>query len=87
MTEGRCDVNISKVRETVGDDGQWLDKFSDTCSLDAGHQGEHVFDSPDDDEHLRFDEATKQLGSYRDAPPEGAPPVFKLEPVEAADAS
>jgi hypothetical protein len=86
MSEGRCGANISQVRESVGDEGQWLDKFEDTCSLDAGHEGQHVFNSADDDEHLRYDEATKQFGSYRDAQ-EGQAPMFKLEPVEAGEAS
>ena len=56
----------------------WLDKFESTCSLDAGHEGEHVFNSSDN-EHLRYDEATKRFGSYRDAPPEGAPPLLRFE--------
>ncbi|HST49844.1 hypothetical protein [Jatrophihabitans sp.] len=86
MSEGRCGVNISQVREIVGDEGQWLDKFEDSCCLDAGHEGQHVFNSADDDEHLRYDEANKQFGSYRDAPAEGAQPMFKLEPVEATGA-
>jgi len=78
MSEGRCGTEISQVRETAGDEVQWLDKFEDTCSLDAGHEGQHVFNSPDD-EHLRFDEATKQFGSYRDAPAEGAPPLMRFD--------
>jgi hypothetical protein len=78
MSEGRCGVEISQVREAVGDEAGWLDKFESTCGLDAGHEGEHVFNSSDD-EHLRFDEATKQFGSYRDAPAEGAPPLMRFE--------
>jgi hypothetical protein len=78
MTEGRCDVGITQVREMAGGESDWLEKFEDTCSLDAGHEGQHVFNSSDD-EHLRFDEATKQLGSYRDAPAEGAPVLMRFD--------
>jgi hypothetical protein len=78
MTEGRCDVGITQVREAAGGESDWLDKFEDTCSLDAGHEGQHVFNSSDD-EHLRFDEGTKQVGSYRDAPAEGAPALMRFE--------
>ena len=78
MTEGRCGVEIAQVREAAGAESDWLEKFEATCSLDAGHEGQHVFTSSDD-EHLRFDEATKQFGSYRDAPAEGAPPLLRFE--------
>ena len=78
MTEGRCDVGINQVREAAGGEADWLGKFEDTCSLDAGHEGEHVFNSSDD-EHVRFDEATKRVGSYRDAPPEGVPSLMRFE--------
>ena len=87
MSEGRCGANISQVREIVGDEGQWLDKFSDSCCLDAGHEGQHEFDSAEDDEHLRYDEATKQFGSYRDAPAEGEPAVLRFESADAGEAS
>jgi hypothetical protein len=79
MSEGRCGAEISQVREAAGGESDWLKKFENTCCLDAGHEGEHVFNSSDDDEHLRFDEATKQLGSYRDAPAEGAPTVMRFD--------
>jgi hypothetical protein len=80
MTEGRCEVGINQVRDAAGGESDWLEKFEDTCSLDAGHEGQHVFNSPDDDdEHVRFDEATKRFGSYRDDPPEGAPPLIRIE--------
>jgi hypothetical protein len=78
MTEGRCGVEITQVRDAAGTEVDWLEKFESTCSLDAGHEGEHVFNSSDD-EHLRFDEATKRFGSYRDAPPGGAPPLLRFE--------
>jgi hypothetical protein len=78
MDEGRCGAEISSVREAVGDEVGWLDKFESTCCLDAGHEGEHVFTSADD-EQLRYDEATKRFGSYRDAPAEGAPPVIRFD--------
>jgi len=78
MSEGRCGAEISQLRGEAGDETGWLDKFENTCSLDAGHEGEHVFSSADD-EHLRYDEATKRLGSYRDAPAEGAPPVMRFD--------
>lgn len=78
MTEGRCGMEISQVREAAGGESDWLEKFENTCGLDAGHEGEHVFNSSDD-EHLRFDEATKQLGSYRDAPAEGAPVLMRFD--------
>ena len=78
MSEGRCGTQISSVREAAGGELEWLDKFEDSCSLDAGHEGQHVFTSADD-EHLRFDEGTKQLGSYRDAPAEGVPPLMRIE--------
>ena len=80
MSDGRCGAEISQVREAAGDEAGWLDKFENTCSLDAGHEGEHVFTS-DDDEHLRYDEATKRLGSYRDAPAEGAPALLRFDSV------
>jgi hypothetical protein len=80
MSDGRCGAEISQVREAAGDEAGWLDKFENTCSLDAGHEGEHVFTSADD-EHLRFDEATKRLGSYRDAPAEGAPALLRFDSV------
>jgi hypothetical protein len=78
MSEGRCGAEIGQVREAAGGEADWLDKFDDTCGLDAGHEGEHVFTSADD-EHLRFDEGTKRFGSYRDAPAEGAEPVLRFE--------
>jgi hypothetical protein len=78
MSEGRCGAEISQIRDAAGEDAGWLDKFENTCSLDAGHEGEHIF-SGEDDEHLRFDEATKRFGSYRDAPAEGAPPLLRFE--------
>jgi hypothetical protein len=81
MSEGRCGAEISSIRETAGEEAGWLDKFENTCSLDAGHEGEHVFSSADDDEHLRFDEATKRFGSYRDAPAEGVPAVLRFDSV------
>jgi hypothetical protein len=80
MSEGRCGAEISQIRETAGDEAGWLDKFENTCSLDAGHEGEHVFSSGDD-EHLRFDEGTKRFGSYRDDPAEGAPAVLRFDSV------
>ncbi len=83
MSEGRCGANISQVREIAGDEGQWLDKFEDSCCLDAGHEGEHVFNSSDD-EHLRYDEGTKQFGSYRDAPAEGEAPVIRFDTADAS---
>lgn len=86
MTDGRCEVDISEVRSIAGDEVQWLGKFENTCSLQAGHDGQHVFNSTDD-EHLRYDAGTKQFGSYRDAPPEGEPAMFRFEPVEDAPAS
>lgn len=82
MTEGRCTVGITEIRDMVGGESDWLDKFEDTCSLDAGHEGEHVFNSPDD-EHLRFDEASKEFGSYRDAPAEGEPLLMRFDTASA----
>ncbi len=79
MSEGRCGAEISQVRESVGDEAGWLDKFESTCSLDAGHEGEHIFDNSEDDEHIRYDEATKRFGSYRDAPAEGAPTLMRFD--------
>ncbi|MEO6500432.1 MAG: hypothetical protein ABIQ09_00800 [Jatrophihabitantaceae bacterium] len=79
MSEGRCGADIGQVREAVGEETGWLDKFEGSCGLDAGHEGEHVFNSSDDDEHLRFDEATKRFGSYRDAPAEGAAPTMRFD--------
>jgi len=87
MSEGRCGANISQVREIVGEEGQWLDKFEDSCCLDAGHEGEHVFTSSDDDEQLRYDEATKQLGSYRDAPAEGEAPLIRFNDADSTAVS
>ncbi|HEX8306224.1 MAG TPA: hypothetical protein VF612_15210 [Jatrophihabitans sp.] len=80
MSEGRCGAQISQVSEATGGETGWLEKFEDTCGLDAGHEGHHVFTSPDD-EHVRFDEATQQLGSYRDAPAEGGPPLVRFGSV------
>ncbi|MDQ1740579.1 MAG: hypothetical protein QOE53_2231 [Pseudonocardiales bacterium] len=80
MSEGRCGAEISQVREAAGGDVGWLDKFEDTCCLDAGHEGQHVFNGSDD-EHVRFDEATKQFGSYRDAPAEGEPALMRFGSV------
>jgi hypothetical protein len=80
MSDGRCGAQISQVHEAVGGDVGWLDKFEDTCSLDAGHEGHHVFTSPDE-EHVRFDEATQQLGSYRDTPAEGEPLLMRFGSV------
>lgn len=82
MSEGRCGAQISQVREAAGGEAEWLDKFEDTCCLDAGHEGEHVFTSSDDDEQLRYDEATKRLGSYRDAPAEGEPVLMRFDTVD-----
>lgn len=79
MSEGRCGAEISQLRDSAGEDAGWLDKFENACSLDAGHEGEHVFASADDDEHLRFDEASRQFGSYRDAPAEGAAPLMRFD--------
>ena len=81
MSEGRCGANISQVREVAGDEGQWLDKFEDSCSLDAGHEGQHVFNSSDD-EHLRYDEEAKRFGSYRDAPAEGEASVLRFDAAD-----
>jgi hypothetical protein len=86
MTDGHCEANISEVRSIAGDEVQWLGKFEDTCSLEAGHGGQHVFNSTDD-EHLRYDAEAKQFGSYRDAPPEGEPALIRFEPVEEAATS
>jgi hypothetical protein len=86
MSEGRCGANISQVREVAGDEGQWLDKFEDSCGLDAGHEGQHVFNSSDD-EHLRYDEGSKQFGSYRDAPAEGEAQVIRFDTADTADIS
>jgi hypothetical protein len=80
MGDGRCGAEISQVREFAGNEAGWLDKFENTCSLDAGHEGEHVFTSADD-EQLRLDEATKRFGSYRDAPAEGAPLLMRFDSV------
>ena len=76
----RCGAEMRQVHEVVSGDVGWLDKFEDTCSLDAGHEGPHVFNSPDD-EHVRFDEATKELGSYRDVPAESEPLVMRFGSV------
>ena len=78
MSEGRCGAEIGQVREAAGGEAEWLDKFENTCSLDAGHEGEHVFTSSDD-EHLRYDETSKRFGSYRDAATEDAPPLMRFE--------
>jgi hypothetical protein len=78
MSDGRCDVSISQLHEAAGGELEWVEKFESTCSLNVGHEGEHVFNSPDD-EHLRFDDTTKRFGSYRDAPPEGHPPQLVIE--------
>jgi hypothetical protein len=78
MSEGRCDVEISQVREAAGGDSDWLEKFENTCSLDAGHEGEHVFNGSDG-EHVRYDADTKRFGSYRDAPAEGAPALMRFD--------
>lgn len=86
MSEGRCGADINQVREIVGDEGQWLDKFEDTCCLDAGHEGEHVFDSSDD-EQLRYDEATKRFGSYQDTPGESEEPLIRFETADSTAVS
>ena len=78
MSEGRCGAQISQAREAVGGESEWLDKFEDSCCLDAGHDGEHVFTSSDD-EQLRYDEESKRVGSYRDAPAEGEPALMRFD--------
>lgn len=68
MSEERCGVDISQIREAQPDSQlDWLDKFGNTCSEEEGHEGVHVFRS-EDDEQLHWDEATKQFGSYQDDP-------------------
>jgi hypothetical protein len=70
MSEERCGVDISQVREAQPTgELDWLEKFETTCSEDAGHEGAHVFRS-EDEERLHWNEATKQLGSYQNAPAE-----------------
>ena len=81
MSEGRCERKHQSGSRGRRRRGEWLDKFENTCCLDAGHEGEHVFNSADD-EHLRFDEATQRFGSYRDAPAEGAPALMRFDSAD-----
>jgi hypothetical protein len=75
MSEGRCGANISQIREAQpNSELDWLDKFENTCTLDAGHEGAHVFGG-EDGQQVHLDEATKQVGVYQDEP---APERFTL---------
>ncbi|HEY0165437.1 MAG TPA: hypothetical protein VGB75_00215 [Jatrophihabitans sp.] len=72
MSEGRCDTDISSIREAhPTGELEWLEKFDTTCGESAGHEGEHVFQSRDaeDQERLHWDSDAKRFSSYQSAPP------------------
>ncbi len=71
MSEGRCGADIGQIREAhPTGELEWLDKFDNTCSEDADHEGPHVFrnQQDDDEQQLHWDSAAKRFSSYQSAP-------------------